>query len=286
MYKSNLVLAVKANGKVLREFDDTVYLPFGSEYSLLIKNLFNRRVRVKVKIDGQDALDGNSLVIDAKDDIDLRRFIKNGNLNSGNAFKFIEKTSKISQHRGDRAEDGLITLEYEFEMEVKAHLQGSHGVITSSGSYGNIDKAAPIPYNNAANWYYDPNNFYSDEGPAATNNYMAVVDASNTVTSSAYSTDAIQQTRRLIPKCPTPKNDAGITAPGSVQEQSFSKASFFFSDGVKHTITVQLKGVVEGQQEVQKPVTVTRLKFCEMCGTKVRQTAKFCHECGASVEIV
>ena len=277
MYKNNLVLAVKANGKVLREFDDTVYLPFGSEYSLLIKNLYNKRVRVKVKIDGQDALDGNSLVIDAKDDIDLRRFIKNGNLNSGNAFKFIEKTSKISQHRGDRAEDGLVTIEYEFEMDMKVQLQGGNV------SIGGSSKEYQMP--TGATWWYDPN-FYSDEGPAATNNYMAVVDSSNSPTSAMYSSDSIPQYRGIVPKCITPKNDAGITAPGSVQEQSFSKASFFFTDGVKHTITLQLKGVIEGQQEVQKPVTVTRLKFCEMCGTKVRQTAKFCHECGASVEIV
>ena len=38
MYLQKLAVAVKVNGKVLREVGDTVYIPFGSEYSILIKN--------------------------------------------------------------------------------------------------------------------------------------------------------------------------------------------------------------------------------------------------------
>lgn len=262
MYKSNFVLAVKASGKVLREFDDTVYLPFGSEYSLLLKNMFSRKVRVHVKIDGQDALDGKSLVIDANDSIDLKRFIKNGNLESGNAFKFIEKTSKIEKHRGNRAEDGLITVEYEFESNWKNSIGGS---ITTTNPH-------PLPYK--------PFNPY--DGPAYPQIWCDVSADTNGV--------AGERFRSFVPKNPSlysaQVNTAGITAPGSVTEQAFTPAGHFFGDGVKHSITLQLKGQVDGQQEVQKPVTVTRLKRCSMCGTSVRQVAKFCHECGASVEIV
>lgn len=255
MYKSNFVLAVKASGKVLREFDDTVYLPFGSEYSLLLKNMFSRKVRVHVKIDGKDVLDGKSLIIDAKDSIDLKRFITNGNLESGNAFKFIEKTAKIEKHRGNRAEDGLVTVEYEFESNWANSIQG--GAITTT-------PFRPTPYDYPA--------------------YPQIwCDAS---------ADSREVTRGLVPKSAVNSlysaqvNTAGVTAPGSVTSQTFTPAGHFFGDGIKHTITMQLKGLVEGQQEVQKPVTVTRLKRCSMCGTNVRQVAKFCHECGASVEIV
>jgi hypothetical protein len=34
MYSNKLAVAIKANGKVLREFKDEVYIPFGQEYSL------------------------------------------------------------------------------------------------------------------------------------------------------------------------------------------------------------------------------------------------------------
>ncbi len=81
-------------------------------------------------------------------------------------------------------------------------------------------------------------------------------------------------------------NTAGITAPGSIQEQKFTTVESFNGDGNRYTITMQLKGLVEGQQEVVKPITVTRLKQCGVCRTNVRQVAKYCHECGASVEIV
>ncbi len=44
MYKQNFVVVVKCNGKILREQDsDVVYLPFGAEYSILLKNKDSRR---------------------------------------------------------------------------------------------------------------------------------------------------------------------------------------------------------------------------------------------------
>ena len=48
MYESKLAAAIKVNGKVLREFNkDTVYIPFGSEYSILLKNLNTKRAIVE-----------------------------------------------------------------------------------------------------------------------------------------------------------------------------------------------------------------------------------------------
>ena len=38
-FKKNMVCSIKANGKILREIDNTVRLPFNSEYSILLKNL-------------------------------------------------------------------------------------------------------------------------------------------------------------------------------------------------------------------------------------------------------
>ena len=52
MYQSKLVASLKANNKILREFKDTVYVPFASEYSILIKNLNTVRALVNVFIDG------------------------------------------------------------------------------------------------------------------------------------------------------------------------------------------------------------------------------------------
>jgi hypothetical protein len=48
MYHQKLVASIKANNKILREFKDTVYVPFASEYSILIKNLNTVRAVVNV----------------------------------------------------------------------------------------------------------------------------------------------------------------------------------------------------------------------------------------------
>lgn len=294
MHKQNFVMAVKVGGKVLREFDNSVYIPFGSEYSILLKNVSNRKAKVTVFIDGQDALDGTALIIDARSDVDLKRFIKNGNFEHGNSFKFIEKTSKIEQHRGNKAEDGLITIHYEFEQEM--NLQGSLGKFGSDRYRGISDYGyKPSVYYSSNTSIYDPTSqqedFYFDSLSAAP---MAAASMSFSVDSGSEEVKCSSKTLRS--RCMTkpavtqnaslPQNTAGITAPGSISDQKFGAASWLWGDGVKHTMTLELKGAVDEQVLVTKEVTVTRLKRCSMCGTNVRQVAKFCHECGSSVEIV
>ncbi len=105
MHQTGFVACIKVNGKILRESNDTVSLPFGSSYSILIKNLNSVRSQVKVSIDGTDATDGTHLVIPANGEVELERFIRNANLTSGNKLKFIERTEGIESHRGIKAED-------------------------------------------------------------------------------------------------------------------------------------------------------------------------------------
>lgn len=263
MYGNNFVLAVKVGGKVLREFNNSVYLPFGSEYSILLKNLSTNRAKVQVFIDGQDALDGNTIIVEPKRDVDLKRFIKNNNLNAGNAFKFIEKTAKVSKHRGDRAEDGLLTIYYEFEQVIQWNYHN-----------GGYPSGRDVPY-------VAPTKHYPEVWCATNNVFRSATSVGTALYSSSVTTlsDA--------PVTPTLQgNIAGVTAPGSINEQKFTAASHFYTDGKKHTLTMQLFGGTPDDKKVEKPVTVTRLRRCSMCGTNVRQTAKFCHECGSSVEIV
>lgn len=114
MYSSNLAAALIVDGKVLREFGDVVYMPFGSEYSIRLKNLNNKRALVKIEIDGEEVT-GSGIVVDAFKSVDLERFIRNGNLSQGNRFKFVERSHKIEEHRGIKTEDGIISIRYEFE---------------------------------------------------------------------------------------------------------------------------------------------------------------------------
>src|SRR4051812_15745120 len=99
-FRDNLVCVIRAAGQVLREIDNTVTLPFGSEYSILVKNLNSVRIQIKVSVNGIDATEDTKLIIQPNASLELERFIKGGNLNAGNRFKFIERTAGVEAHRG------------------------------------------------------------------------------------------------------------------------------------------------------------------------------------------
>ena len=109
VFQDKIVTAIKVGGKVLRENGDTVTLPFGSEYSILVKNLNSVRTQVTISVDGTDA--AGRLVIGPNSSLELERFIRNGNLETGNRFKFIERTAEVEAHRGITVDDGLIRVE-------------------------------------------------------------------------------------------------------------------------------------------------------------------------------
>jgi len=108
VYLNKFVVAVKVNGKILRETDNTVSLPFGSEYSIFVKNLDSQRALANVSVDGKEAISG--LILPAYGGVDLERFVKDWQ--TGNRFKFIERTGAVEAHRGIGAEDGLIRVEF------------------------------------------------------------------------------------------------------------------------------------------------------------------------------
>jgi hypothetical protein len=112
VHRENFVVAIKNNGKILREIlSNTVYLPFGSEYSVLLKNLNSVSAVVDVDIDGVNAAKG--IIIRPNSNLELEGFLEGFAVR--NRFKFIEKTQEISDYRGDRIDDGIVRVEYRFE---------------------------------------------------------------------------------------------------------------------------------------------------------------------------
>ena len=237
MYESKLAAAIKVNGKVLREFKDTVHIPFGSEYTILLKNLNTTRAVVKVFIDGDDTVPGG-LVIDPGREVDLERWVKNGNLTEGNRFKFIERTGSIEQHRGIGIEDGLIRVEFQFEQ-----LRPVYNTPWISASGSQIYPQGGILRNTTADW----------AGPAGS------------VTCSAnYSATSVSV------------NDVGITVPGSKSDQKFVTAYVGALESTKHSMVFKLFGGTMPKPITvkHKPRCVTcgkqnkaTSKFCQECGT-------------------
>src|SRR5574343_314085 len=105
VYNKKMVAVVKVEGKILWDEDcGNVYLPYGTEYSLMIKNMESRKALVKISIDGQLICEGGFIIL-PNTSIEIERYVSD--LNKGNRFKFIEKTQQIKEHRGDKIDDGL-----------------------------------------------------------------------------------------------------------------------------------------------------------------------------------
>jgi hypothetical protein len=276
MYNQKLVASIKANNKVLREFKDTVYIPFASEYSILLKNLNTTRAVVNVYIDGENVVPGG-LVINPSQTVDLERWIKNGNLSEGNRFKFIERTGAIEDGpRGIKLEDGLIRVEYQFEIP-RPVINVLNRSFTSSpwkGVYAS--GATPTSYNvngtlRSVDW--------SKNGEITAQAASASVDK--------YCADnGISNNMELHDGAATMDwNDVGITVPGSKSTQKFSEVTVGTLESTVHNIVLKLVGDLGNNKPVTKPVTVQHKPKCVTCGKQNRAHAKFCVECGTALEI-
>jgi hypothetical protein len=291
MYDNKFVAVVKARGQILREDKDTVLIPFGEEYTILMKNLNGQRALVKVQIDGQDVVDGG-LIVNANSEIELERFVKD--LNSGNRFKFIQKTKKIQEHRGDKIDDGMIRIEFQFERPTPTYTAPIWNYSDScnwqliKGSDISSDSQI-LPHNvtvsNHVTLSGSSGKFSSDTSNVlATNTSSGVVNNSNstnastnvTLTANTYNVRGLDNS--------LPQIEEGITVKGSVSNQKFKQGYIGLLEDEKHVIILQLKGYKDSGKPVEQPLTVKTPKKCSTCGRTNKSNVKYCAECGTYLE--
>lgn len=296
MYSHKLAIAVKSNGKVLREDGDTVRLPFGSEYSISVKNLNSVRARVNIQIDGVDISDGSGFIVQPNSTIDIERFLRKGNLNAGNRFKFIERTAGVENHRGGiQVDDGLIRVEFEFEQELAPRVN-YYDVYPPK--YWQPKSPPPVwygpYYGTSGGIYADNTQTYGSSGEVkltaqsttrsrggSSAEYSATMDSLQCSADSSQFLNNVQ----VGDQQPVQVNFAGITAPGSISNQQFTTVSDINGDGVKRAMVIKLLGEV-GAKKVVKPVTVSTKPKCTSCGRTNKATSKFCVACGTGLELV
>lgn len=257
MYKNLIVLAVKHNGKILRENKDLVLLPFGAEYSILIKNLNSKRMQVSVSIDGTDISDNETFIVAANSDIELKRFVRNGNMNEGNSFKFIERTGDIEEYRGIKIDDSIIRIAAQFEkiqkpVPIHYYKDYKYGVIQCD-IYG----AGTLPTGVLSTSPNSPKNGESRAVPGM------------------YSTGILRS------------NDIGITVPGSKIEQQFEKVNNFIAEHESHILILKLAGVTTVDNIAVEEVTPVKNKVkCVTCGKSCKAADTFCSKCGTALHII
>jgi hypothetical protein len=119
VYSNKFVMAVLLNGRPQKEKkNNLVQMPFGTEYSLRLRNKHSRRALVKIYIDGEN-VSGNGYIIDANDYVDIQR-----HHDIDRAFKFVPLDSEEAVDFGkngdnDDKEKGLIEARFYLEKERK-----------------------------------------------------------------------------------------------------------------------------------------------------------------------
>ena len=286
MYKSGFIACCKVDGKILREDAGIVTLPFGCEYSVLLKNLNSVRAQVKVSVDGTDATEGTWLIVPANGELELERYIRNGNFDKGNRFKFIERTAGIEAHKGIGASDGLIRVEYKSEVVQQV-----------------IDQTI-IRKHYYDEWVLNPSPHYPPQNPWLRSGMIGNVSKTygtsllrgSGISGSSSRGGSIQaKASRGLKSSSSPgfersmnnasMGDIGITVPGSESAQKFVAGPWFKTETTSHVIVLQLRGMLAGKA-VKSAVTVKSKAKCETCGTANKSNMKFCGKCGTALTII
>jgi len=277
-YKDQFVAEVKSNGRILRVKDGAVYLPFGSEYTILLKNLNSRRASINISIDGEDVMDNGSLILEANSSTELEGFLR-GNV-ARNRFRFINKTKQISEHRGDRADDGLVRIEFAFEKplpepQIKKVIEEVHHHYHPPVKFSY--------YGTNADWTYCDNKSsagkHDGESVMYSNSAGDLLGSQSRGIESNVTMDSlgVENISEL------PNADEGITVKGSECNQQFRYASIGVL-GEGKTIVIQLKGIADSGKKVEQSVSVQTKLTCSSCGVKSKSSFKFCPNCGTYLE--
>jgi len=298
MYSNKLVCSVKVGRKILREKvengESTVFIPFGSEYSLLLKNLGGRNAVVNIEIDGRKVSE-RGFYIKAGQTADIERFVES--LVEGRRFRFIEKTEEISDFRGDKVDDGIIRVTWQFEKPLPEVKEIHYNYKHEHDHYHIHSPWCRCSWCHPPIWY-GPITFSNTSAPIGSVTHTTgsggtqsscffsarVGDAMNAVMNGP-DTFRYAEPEKLLKN--SLANDAGITVEGSKSFQSFGTAYASELEPNVHSMVIKLSGrtAVIGAgpgPKVTKLYTVKRKRQCPSCGRKWKKS-EYCGNCGTAL---
>jgi len=295
-YKDQFVVEVKADGQILRVKDGAVYLPFGCEYSILLKNLNSRKASVKISIDSEDVLDGNSLILNPLLTHELKGFFRGNAVK--NRFRFIQKTKEIQENRGDKVGDGMVRVEFAFEKprpepiikriihEVEEHHYQHHTYWPKRYTWYDGDGWQYISNGN------DTVQYGSSGAPVVGSSgedqsvFMNQVNSRGVHDGSPMSNVTVDSlgVQASFTAQNAPLADEGITVKGNQIHEQYDYGMIGVLEE-SSVIVIILKGMQQGPGVVvQDPITVKTKLTCSSCGKSSKSSFKFCPDCGTFLE--
>lgn len=277
MYSNKLVASIKTNGQIAREHGDIVYLPFGSDYTIFLKNLHTKKAVINISIDGKDILDGTQLILDGGMALDLKRWIQKGDMTTGPKLRFIEKTDTIRETKEETGMDGIIEVTYQFEYEWP---QWNFDNTLYRSASPSIGKGGNQVYGGFKGGNLMNMNVGGSIGSSLDGNVQTY---SSQVKSLDGSLSAAPQVEQEILCSASIANEEGMTVKGQDIEQEFKEVCVPFLDATVHKIVLCLKGDVN-QKKVAKAITVKTKINCDACDKKQSSKNKFCVSCGNNLK--
>lgn len=270
MYYNDVAVAILAGNQTIRESrNGEIFLPFGSEYKIRIKNHSNVRIKADVKIDGMTAFDG--LVVGAYNSIDLERFCLDGDMNSGHKFKFVHKDHTDVQDPSS-GENGIVTVDINWECPPV--------VVNTFIADLPIEPIGPIEDWHPMFWHDMPIPAQYPYGVTFSySNNMSKGSGGGTVNCCGSSQAHNVQINYLSSAAPV--GQEGATIAGGHSNQAFS-GTYFNQDYTRSTknFTFKLLAPKSGQNWTVKS---TRFLYCPECGKKNGRNNRYCVSCGHSL---
>ena len=285
MYSNKFVACIMVDDEVVREIrkdnSDLVYLPFGTDYQIRLKNLDHRRAVVSISIDGDDVLDGSRLVVEPNSTTDLKGCLNSDSNKALNAFRFIERILAIAEHRGDHVDDGLVRIEVQFEEDLPMIEQIIKWPLPSN--------ARPWTPHNPGIWhdggliqyqgfYCQGQSFnYSSNAEIKSieccMNVQPTMDAADVDEVDLSNLSNIGNTTNVV-------NDPGISGGGGLVGQAFTTTHVRKLSAEKTVIVFKILGKKSDSKLVVKPLLVKSKIECHTCGEKCKSAVKYCPQCG------
>ena len=212
--------------------------------------------------------------------MDLKGFVRETyDSDENRAFRFIEKTDQISQHRGDKIEDGLIKITYQFEKERPVFNYDHYvrpAIYREEHHHHHYDRRVRTPrtpFDYGQPYCGATNNVMSkgvrgmnvSDSTFSANAHTLGVDGNVSVTNASFSHDGAACMDVNLGATVDSFSDAGITVEGQATGQSFQRGHIGTLEREKHSIIFQLKGI-DQNEEVAKPVTVQLKKNVRLVG--------------------
>jgi hypothetical protein len=248
MYQEKFIAVIKHKGKILREDGGLVRLPFGSEYSIFLKNKNSVKAVANVEVDGEDVLQKHGIIVPPNQSVEITGWMRS--MDRTNKFKFIRKTREIQKFRGDRLDDGIVRIEYIFEKQPVFEV---------------IKDSWPVCPKN--DWPKCPINKWDGCTYNAFTTPLTDGTSSGDYVMSSYN-------------CSVPLRDEGITVKGTMINQGYRYGSTDLLEDASHVIIINLRGISKIGRKIEKVITTRSRIQCEICGRKWKSSVKYCGNCG------